>query len=94
MLARAHRLAIGPGSMIGWCVANGRSRVALHADLDPMRRPTAELPDTRSEAALPLHSRGQVLGAITLQSIHPDAFDPEIDRCFPGHGRSGGRCPG
>jgi len=34
-----------------------------------------DLPDTRSEAALPLRSRGRVLGALTVQSDREAAFD-------------------
>lgn len=74
MLARGHRLRVGQG-MIGWSVANAQARVALEAETDAVRRVTAELPDTRSEAALPLRSRGQVIGALTVQSDQPGVFD-------------------
>jgi GAF domain-containing protein/HAMP domain-containing protein len=77
MLARGHRLQIGSGSMIGWSIANARARVALEAGADAMRLATKELPDTRSEAALPLRSRGRVLGALTVQSSQPGAFDQD-----------------
>jgi GAF domain-containing protein len=33
------------------------------------------LPNTRSEAAIPLRSRGKVIGALTVQSDQPNAFD-------------------
>jgi GAF domain-containing protein len=78
MLARGHRLKIGGGSMIGWSVANAQARVALEAGEDAVRLATAELPDTRSEAALPLRSRGRVLGAVTVQSSWPGAFDETV----------------
>ena len=74
MLARGHRIRIGEG-MIGWSIANGEARISLQADQDAIRLATAELPDTRSEAAIPLRSRGQVLGALTVQSDRPNAFD-------------------
>ncbi|MBU0702959.1 MAG: GAF domain-containing protein [Chloroflexi bacterium] len=74
MLGRGHRLRVGQG-MIGWSVANAQARVALEAEADAVRRVTDELPDTRSEAALPLRSRGQVLGALTVQSDRPGVFD-------------------
>jgi len=74
MLARGHRIKVGTG-MIGWSVAHAQSRVALEAGKDAVRLATAELPDTRSEAALPLRSRGQVIGALTVQSDRPGAFD-------------------
>jgi GAF domain-containing protein/HAMP domain-containing protein len=76
MLARGHRLRVGQG-MIGWCVANAQARIALHAEEDIVRTTTVELPDTRSEAALPLRSRGRVLGALTIQDDKPDAFDED-----------------
>jgi GAF domain-containing protein/CHASE3 domain sensor protein len=77
MLARGHRLQVGGGSMIGWSVANAQARVALEAGADAVRLATAELPDTRSEAALPLRSRGRVLGALTVQSTQPGAFNQD-----------------
>ncbi|MBN2004950.1 MAG: GAF domain-containing protein [Anaerolineae bacterium] len=75
MLARGHRLPVGEGSMIGWSIMNVQARVALEAEEDVERMVTAELPNTRSEAALPLLSRGRVLGALTVQSDQRGAFD-------------------
>jgi GAF domain-containing protein len=40
-----------------------------------VRLATAELPDTRSEAALPLRARGKAIGALTVQSDRPGVFD-------------------
>lgn len=77
MLARGHKLAMGSSSMIGWSIANAQARIALQAETDAVRRATAELPDTRSEAALPLRSRDQVIGALTVQSAQPNAFDAD-----------------
>lgn len=74
MLARGHKIQVGAG-MIGWSVAHAQARIALEAGEDAVRLATAELPDTRSEAALPLRSRGQVIGALTVQSAQPGAFD-------------------
>ena len=76
MLARSHRIRIGEG-MVGWSVAHAQARIALDVGEDAVRLATAELPDTRSEAALPLRSRGQVLGALTVQSDQPAAFDQD-----------------
>jgi GAF domain-containing protein/HAMP domain-containing protein len=74
MLERDHRIKIGSG-MIGWSIANQQPRIALRAELDDARLVNPFLPDTRSEAAIPLRSRGRVIGAITVQSDQPDAFD-------------------
>jgi len=76
MLARGHRVQLGQG-MVGWSVTHAQARVALQAEADAVRVVTPELPETRSEAALPLRSRGQVLGALTVQSVEAEAFDPD-----------------
>ncbi|RLC90779.1 MAG: hypothetical protein DRI37_00380 [Chloroflexi bacterium] len=74
MLERGHRIRTGKG-MIGWSIANAQARVAHDVGKDAVRLATDELPDTRSEAALPLRSRGRVIGAFTVQSDQPNAFD-------------------
>jgi len=74
MLARGHKIRVGTG-MVGWAIANAQARIALDVGEDAVRLATAELPKTRSEAALPLRSRGRVIGALTVQSDRPAAFD-------------------
>lgn len=76
MLARGHRIRIGSG-MVGWSIANNQARIAQQAELDAVRLRTPELPDTRSEAALPLRTRSGVIGALTIQSDRPNAFNPD-----------------
>jgi GAF domain-containing protein len=77
MLKQNHRIKIGEG-MIGWCVANAKARIALDVGEDAVRFENPLLPETRSEGALPLRSRGRVIGALTVQSSRPAAFTPEI----------------
>lgn len=74
MLAQGHRLEVGGDSMIGYCVATGRARITYDARREERRRPHPLLPDTRSELALPLISRGEVIGAMTIQDEQPGAF--------------------
>lgn len=74
LLSRGHRIQIGTG-MVGWCISQAQTRVASDISIDPIRQAIAELPETRSEASLPLRSRGRVIGAITVQSSQPAAFD-------------------
>ncbi|RLC81564.1 MAG: hypothetical protein DRI81_02120 [Chloroflexi bacterium] len=76
MLARGHRLKVGEG-MIGWSIANAEARIASKAETDTVRLVIPELAATRSEAALPLRSRGRVLGALSVQDDQPDAFDQD-----------------
>ncbi len=73
MIARGHRIQYGAG-MVGWSIANAQPRIAADIEKDAVRLVAAELPETRSEAAFPLRSRGKVLGAMTVQSVQPEAF--------------------
>jgi GAF domain-containing protein len=75
--ALGRRLPLDGASMISWSIINRRARVAQEASEDVVRVPAPDLPETRSEAALPLQSRGQVLGALTVQHREPNAFDPD-----------------
>jgi len=75
MLARHHRLLIGGESMIGWAIANQQARIALDVGQEAVRFNNPFLPDTRSEMALPILVGDEVLGALTIQSNQPAAFD-------------------
>ena len=75
MLAQGHQLEVGGMSMIGQCVARGEARIALDVGKEAVRFDNPLLPETRSEMALPLRSRGRVIGAMTVQSVEEAAFD-------------------
>jgi GAF domain-containing protein len=75
MIANQHRLQVSGNSMIGWCTANRKPRIALDVGDEAVRFNNPFLPDTRSELALPILSRNQVVGAMTIQSSQPNAFD-------------------
>ncbi|RLD11343.1 MAG: hypothetical protein DRI56_01235 [Chloroflexota bacterium] len=77
MLLEKHRLKIGGESMIGQCVAQSEAHIALDIGEEAVHFDNPYLPETRSEGALPLRSRGQVLGALTVQSVEEAAFDKE-----------------
>ncbi len=75
MLAREHKLEVGGDSMIGQCVARAEARIALDAGREAIRFNNPLLPETHSELALPLRSRGNVIGALSVQSRQEAAFD-------------------
>jgi len=77
MLAQGHKLEIGGTSMIGWCVANKQARIALDVGEEATRFENPLLPETHSELALPLISRGEAIGALTIQSSQEAAFSDE-----------------
>ena len=74
MLERQHQLSLDDRSMIGWCIQHRVPRIALDVGEDAVHFNNPDLPDTHSELALPLVSRGQVLGAMTVQSTEVAAF--------------------
>ncbi|MBN1934854.1 MAG: GAF domain-containing protein [Anaerolineae bacterium] len=75
MIEREHRFALDdPNSMIARCIAEKQAIIALDVGEEARRFDNPLLPDTHSEMALPLVSRGQVLGAMTIQSDRVAAF--------------------
>ena len=76
-LEAGHRLTVGGDSMIGQCVARQEPRIAMEVSEEDQRYANPYLPETRSEMALPLISRGEPLGAMTIQSTERYAFDEE-----------------
>ncbi len=74
MLAAGHRLRVGGQSMIGACAATRQARIALDVGAEAVRFENPLLPGTRSEMALPLVSRDEAIGAMTIQSEQPRAF--------------------
>jgi signal transduction histidine kinase len=77
MFEAGHKLEVGGPSMIGQCATCGEARIALDVGEEAIRFDNPLLPQTRSEMALPLISRGQCIGALSVQSIEPNAFAEE-----------------
>ncbi|MEA4908078.1 MAG: GAF domain-containing protein [Anaerolineaceae bacterium] len=75
MIVEGHHLVIGGSSMIGWSIQNKKARIALQAEQDSIRFRNPHLPETRSELAIPILSHQEALGALSIQSVEPDAFD-------------------
>ncbi len=77
MLQVGHKLSVSGTSMIGWSISRRQARIALDIGQDAVRFRNPYLPDTRSELALPMISGTQIIGALTVQSDQPKAFDEE-----------------
>ncbi len=77
MLARKHRLKIGKSGIVGLVAASGNPRIALDVETDLAFKNNPDLPDTRSELALPLKVAGQIIGVLDVQSTESNAFQPE-----------------
>jgi GAF domain-containing protein len=76
MLARNHRLALGTG-VVGFSAQTGTPRIALDVGADAVFFNNPDLPETRSEAALPLKSRDETIGVLDVQSTEAGAFSNE-----------------
>jgi GAF domain-containing protein len=82
MLDRMHRMAIGKQGIVGQAAATKQAKIALDTGNDPFFSPTAELPLTRSEMALPLTVRDQAIGVLDIQSSEASAFSSADIRTF------------
>ncbi len=77
MLQRHHNLKIGAQGIVGYVAAQGESRVARSVGKDAVFFNNPDLPETKSEAALPLRRGQQVAGVLDVQSTKEDAFSDE-----------------
>jgi GAF domain-containing protein len=76
MLARGHRLDMGEG-IVGYAAQQGEPRIALDVGEDAVYFDNPDLPETHSEVALPLITRGELIGVLDVQSTEPQAFSDE-----------------
>lgn len=78
MLERNHKLRVGQTGIVGYVAGSGKPRIALDTGADAVYFNNPDLPQTRSEMALPLiQSGGQVIGVLDIQSAEPNAFSRE-----------------
>ncbi|MBN8580158.1 MAG: GAF domain-containing protein [Anaerolineae bacterium] len=77
MLERQHKLLVGQTGIVGFVTATGQPRIALDVGTDSVFFDNPDLPNTRSEIALPLRYAGQTIGALDVQSVEPNAFSQE-----------------
>jgi GAF domain-containing protein len=74
MLARKHRLGVGQTGIVGYVTSTGNPRIALDTGADTVFFDNPDLPETRSEMALPLRVGKTIVGALDVQSTEPNAF--------------------
>jgi len=77
MLDRGHRLGVGQTGIVGYVTSTGIPRIALDTGTDAVYFDNPDLPETRSEMALPLKIGNQVFGALDVQSTEANAFAQE-----------------
>ena len=74
MVTNNHRLTVDGDSMLGVAIRNRKAEIT--ADIGDLEKhfKNPHLPETRSEMALPLITKGNTLGALTVQSEKVNAF--------------------
>jgi GAF domain-containing protein len=77
MLKRGHKLGIGQTGIVGFVAGTGASRVALDVGSDAVYFRNPDLPNTRSELALPLRVANEVIGVLDVQSTEQNVFQEE-----------------
>ena len=77
MLERGHSLDIGRQGVVGYSVYEKKPRVAQDIEHENIYFRNPDLPDTRSEAALPLLIKNQAIGVLDIQSKEQNPFGPE-----------------
>jgi GAF domain-containing protein/HAMP domain-containing protein len=77
MLARKHQLRIGQEGVVGCTVDQKKARIALDVGDDAVYFNNPDLPDTRSEMALPLMVASEIIGVLDVQSKETNAFSDE-----------------
>jgi GAF domain-containing protein/HAMP domain-containing protein len=80
MLARGHSLEVGTTGIVGYVAKTGAPRIALDVGTDAVFFNNPDLPNTRSEMALPLISRRQTIGVLDAQSNESGAFTEDDAR--------------
>lgn len=74
MLEKKHALKVGETGIVGYVAESLRARIALDVGSDAVFFNNPDLPETRSEMALPLVASGQILGILDVQSTEARAF--------------------
>ncbi len=82
MLARQHRLRVGQVGIVGYAAGTGEPRIATDVGEDAVFFNNPDLPETKSEMALPLKLGDRVIGALDVQSTESNAFSVEDIELF------------
>jgi GAF domain-containing protein/HAMP domain-containing protein len=77
LLSQGYRLEISTQDTVCRAISSGESSIIQDTSEAAVYFETPELPDTRSEIALPLRVGDRTIGALDVQSTEPDAFEQE-----------------
>ena len=72
-----HKLGVGSKSVVGFAAGNGEQLIVNDTTRDVTYYPNPLLPDTRSEAAIPLVAGERIVGVLDVQSDIPFSFSAQ-----------------
>lgn len=75
--ARVIELEVGKQGICGWVAAHGKPLVVNDVSTEPRYWKLEELSRTRSEIAVPIKTKGQILGVLDVQSAELNAFNAD-----------------
>jgi len=82
MLERGHKLRIGSQGIVGHAIQSRQPRIALDVGDDAVYFDNPDLPETRSEMAVPLRLGDEFIGALDIQSTQENAFTEQDASVF------------
>jgi GAF domain-containing protein len=82
MLSRQHSLPLDSHSIVGYSTLRGEPRIVLDVGTDSLYFNNPDLPNTRSEMAIPLRVAGEVIGVLDVQSTETNGFSEEDVRAL------------
>ncbi len=77
MIERGHRLKVGEEGIVGYVTGTGSPRIVLDTGSDPVYFDNPDLPETRSEMAVPLRIGMRIIGALDIQDKRAGAFNED-----------------
>jgi GAF domain-containing protein len=77
MLARMHTLPVDLNSIVGYTAQTQSPRIALDTGTATIYFKNPDLPETRSEMAVPLKVGMRLIGILDVQSVEKDAFSDD-----------------
>jgi|GEM_PF-3721258 len=77
MLANAYRLPVGETGIVSTAIKTGKPQIALDVDKSSIFHANPYLPNTRSEVAIPIRLRSELIGVLDVQSLKENAFSSD-----------------
>jgi PAS domain S-box-containing protein len=74
MLAQDYRLKVRETGIVSTAINTGKVQIALEVDKSRIFNANPYLPNTRSEVAIPIKLRGEMIGVLDIQSLKGNAF--------------------